>query len=1012
MKRINFILCFCFIAIIGTAQKPPITHAVYDSWKNIRNLNAPANGNVILYNINSQHGDGTLVIYNVKTENSLSIPRATEAVLSDNARKVVAIIKPLYEQNRQARIKKVKKDDMPKDTLAIIDVATGHIDKYPGYVSYKLPYKLDNYIAFQAVPKKEAAQEKGAGKEADPKAGTASKEKKEAPNKSGNTAEKDNLYILNMYTNTIDTLKHIESYKFKQDGSLLAYVLKPEEPKKKTPAKKEAATDTTAQSGEKTNLPAQDADSAKIAAPLRQGGLYTYNPVTKEKKEILSGPKGSQFTLPAFSPNNLMAFYANTDTSKTGKKNISIYLYNPKTEELSIAADSNTLGLKEGWIVNKRGRITFSENGQRLFFGTSPKPLEKDTSLVDFEQPQLDIWSWHEDYIQPEQLLVRDYDLQQTYTAYINIDDLNRKTNHRIIQLGDMDVPSVAVPDKGNARYALVSNNKKYRVELQWNIQAPSDIYLVDIQTGDRKLLYENVVYHMVASPKGNYYTIYDSPKKNWFLYNVASSTLTPLTEGLPYPFYNVEYDQPSLPSPAGNAIWKEDESAILISDKFDIWQFDPTGAIAPFRLTEGYGRDNQTMLTIIPNIIDISAKENIADIYRSRRSVFVQPDNPLYFSSLNKINKEQGLFFKDITKKNSKLTKLKEGPYTYASLTFTKPGKKGEKPVYTYVKGNFSNPMDLWITRDNFKTEKQVSDINPQQREYNWGTAELVSWTTEDGIKADGILFKPEDFDSTKKYPVILYFYEKNSETLYNYRNPAPSRSTINIPFFVSNGYIVFVPDIYYFDGHPGKSAMRSIMPGVAMLEQYPWIDGDNMAIQGQSWGGYQVAYMITQTSKFKAAGAGAPVANMTSAYGGIRWGSGRTRQFQYEQTQSRIGTDLWSGFDLYYENSPQFFLPNVTTPVLIMHNDKDGAVPWYQGIEFFTGLRRLGKVAWLLQYNDEEHNLRERRNAKDLSIRLEQFFNHYLKGAPMPEWMKYGRPAVKKGFDLGYKLVPEEEE
>ena len=130
-------------------------------------------------------------------------------------------------------------------------------------------------------------------------------------------------------------------------------------------------------------------------------------------------------------------------------------------------------------------------------------------------------------------------------------------------------------------------------------------------------------------------------------------------------------------------------------------------------------------------------------------------------------------------------------------------------------------------------------------------------------------------------------------------------------------------------------------------------------------------------------------------------------TRQFQYENTQSRIGKNLWDGYEDYYKNSPLFFLPNVTTPVLIMHNDKDGAVPWYQGIEMFTGLKRLGKQAWLLQYNNEEHNLNERRNAKDLSIRLEQFFNHYLKGEPAPKWMKEGRPAVDKGYDLGYELV-----
>ncbi|MCF0168086.1 MAG: S9 family peptidase, partial [Bacteroidales bacterium] len=313
-------------------------------------------------------------------------------------------------------------------------------------------------------------------------------------------------------------------------------------------------------------------------------------------------------------------------------------------------------------------------------------------------------------------------------------------------------------------------------------------------------------------------------------------------------------------------------------------------------------------------------------------------------------------------------------------------------------VRGNYETGNNLWLYTDNFATEKQLSDINPQQRDYNWGTVELVKWTARTGRETEGLLFKPENFDESKRYPVLVYFYERSSQDLYSVKTPAPSRSVINIPYFVSNEYVVFVPDIWYEVGHPGRSALDYVMSGCDMLCEYPWIDGDNMAIQGQSWGGYQVAYMITQTGRFKAAGAGAPVSNMTSAYGGIRWGSGMVRQFQYEQQQSRIGSDLWNGFDLYVENSPIFFVPNVTTPVLIMHNDADGAVPWWQGIEFFTALRRCGKQAWMLQYNGEEHNLAQRRNAKDLSVRLADFFDHFLKGKPMPQWMEKGVPYWEK--------------
>ncbi len=285
---------------------------------------------------------------------------------------------------------------------------------------------------------------------------------------------------------------------------------------------------------------------------------------------------------------------------------------------------------------------------------------------------------------------------------------------------------------------------------------------------------------------------------------------------------------------------------------------------------------------------------------------------------------------------------------------------------------------------------------------------AELFHWNAYDGTPLKGLVFVPDGVKEGEKLPVMIYFYEKNANNLYSFWTPAPSRSTVNIPFYTSRGYIVFVPDIVYKVGHPGESAYNCICAGAeALCEKYSIADKSRMAIQGQSWGGYQTAWLITRTNMFAAAGSGAPVGNMTSAYGGIRWGSGITRAGQYEHGQSRIGKSMWEpgALDLYIENSPVFHVDKVQTPVLIMHNDADGAVPWYQGIEFFSDLRRLDKPAWLLQYNKEAHNLVQRRNCKDLSIRLQQFFDHYLKGAPMPAWMKTGVPYESKGEYNGFE-------
>ena len=279
-----------------------------------------------------------------------------------------------------------------------------------------------------------------------------------------------------------------------------------------------------------------------------------------------------------------------------------------------------------------------------------------------------------------------------------------------------------------------------------------------------------------------------------------------------------------------------------------------------------------------------------------------------------------------------------------------------------------------------------------------------MVYWTSLDNIHLSGLLYKPENFDPQKKYPLMVYFYEKNSNDIHDHFAPAAFGSTINYSLYTSNNYLVFVPDIVYRIGYPGESAKNCILPGVTSLITKGFVDAKHIGVQGHSWGGYQTAYLITHTNIFAAAEAGAPVVNMISAYGGIRWGTGLSRMFQYEKTQTRLGGSLWEKPMLYIENSPIFLADKVQTPLLMMHNDADGAVPWYQGIEMYMAMRRLNKPVWLLNYNGQDHNLRQRQDKIDLSIRMKQFFDHYLKGEAIPPWMKIGVPAIEKGITKGY--------
>ncbi|MCI0470403.1 MAG: prolyl oligopeptidase family serine peptidase, partial [Candidatus Aminicenantes bacterium] len=303
----------------------------------------------------------------------------------------------------------------------------------------------------------------------------------------------------------------------------------------------------------------------------------------------------------------------------------------------------------------------------------------------------------------------------------------------------------------------------------------------------------------------------------------------------------------------------------------------------------------------------------------------------------------------------------------------------------------------DLWLSDLHLKSPRKISDVNPQMKDFLWGTARLIEWQNLDGIRLQGVVILPEDYQPGKRYPVLVYFYQLFSQRLHDFNQMAVNHRP-NFPFYAGNGYVIFLPDVRFKVGQPGYSATKCVVTGVQKLIDLGIADPQAVALHGHSWSGYQTAFIITQTDIFAAAIAGAPVANMTSAYSGIRWESGMARQFQYEKSQSRIGKSLWEAPQLYFENSPVFFADRIDTPLLIQHGDKDGAVPWYQGIELYLAMRRLNKPCIFLQYNDEGHLLSKFPNKLDYSIKMKEFLDHYLMGKPAPAWLEKGAPYKKK--------------
>jgi len=630
-----------------------------------------------------------------------------------------------------------------------------------------------------------------------------------------------------------------------------------------------------------------------------------------------------------------------------------------------VAVPANAMGDS---MVVAEGRAAFTRDGSAVLFGYTRAPLDSIPADSLADKAVFDLWHWKDTRLQPQQRVEAGRDRARSLGAVWHV------ATKRMVKLASDSFPNIEVSDDG--RTAMLTTDLPYAVEAMWG-EGGDDLYSVDATTGARTLVAQRIRFQPQLSPGGRFIVYFDGGR--WWSYDVTRKAKHDLTGRLAGVHFDQEtWDTPSEPAPWGIAGWTDGDRSMLAYDRYDVWDIDPTGARAPRIVTDSVGQREHLVLRVV-------------DLDRDDRTF--DPRQPLLLRAFDDDDKASG-FYEDRLDASTAPRKIVMGDVAYGM-----PAKARHGDTYVVTRGTFTDFPNLYVGRS-LTSLTRVSDANPQQKDYKWGTVELVHWNSADGVPLQGLLYKPADFDSTKKYPMIAYFYEQLSDNLHQYVAPG-GRNVINPTHYASNGYLVFEPDIHYETGYPGPSAMKSIVPGVQAMMARGFVDPNGLGIQGQSWGGYQTAYIITQTPLFRAAMAGAPVANMFSAYGGIRWQSGLARSFQYEHTQSRIGGSIWQFPMRYMENSPLFWADRITTPLLMMANDGDGSVPWYQGIEMFVALRRLGKEVYLLDYNGDEHNPTKRANQKDVAMRMQQFFDNKLRGMPAPDWMVHGIPYQMKGRD-----------
>jgi dipeptidyl aminopeptidase/acylaminoacyl peptidase len=946
MKRFLTILFALSITFVFS-QKKIIDPSVYNDWKKNEAQILSNNGQYVAYEINPHKGDGWLFLHQLSTGITDSFPRGKEAKFSFDGDYLTFKITPGFDTLRNCELQKVDKKKWPKDTLGIYILSSDSLLKIPMLKSFSVGEE-NNWMSYTLDEN------------------TLKSEKKAADKKEEKKKKKKKCCALSSRKNTKKGKeKAAEKPSYTSDGKVLT-LLQPIV--KKEYIYKDVTDYVLSENGKQLAFvehKKEKSDSFQLQLVSMEDGKRTSILAKQQAIKSLVFDKSGQ---------NL-AFLASQDTTKVKVFSLNVYALNSSKNTL---IDTTHLSIPKEDAVSENKEPRFTEDGRFLYFGVTERPKNevKDT-LLDSEKVRLDIWHYQDTRLQPQQLVELKRDLKKTDFYVLHLAD------GKVLKLAD-DTLNVRAVEKQIGNYLFASSTEKYKIESQWEVLNPEDHYRISLLDGTVELLKKRVAFDGTLSPNGSFYSYFDAQKSNYFLLDLNTKKETCITCSSTKINWQEDVNgMPMAAGPFGVKGYAKGENELYLLSQYDIWSYN----IA------------QNKLSCITNKEGEQRKIRLNPLLWSNDSVYVDFAN-VYIEGFNEKTKGSHIFY---IMDHGDHTDLVEKYYTDYKITFIKRSKN--KETIAFRKMSLQEYPEIRITQNDFQTEKILSNTNPQQSEYNWAQVELVQWKSYDGIPLEGLLYKPENYDATKKYPLLVYFYELYSDDLHNHYAPKPTASVIYATEYASAGYMVFIPDIRYKAGYPAKSAYNCIMSGTDhVLNLFPAIDSTKMGLQGQSWGGYQTAQLITMTKRYAAAMAGAPVSNMFSAYGGIRWGSGMNRQFQYERTQSRIGKTIWEAPELYVANSPLFHVPNITTPLLIMHNDKDGSVPWYQGIELFTAMKRLGKPCWLLNYNGDDHNLMQNANRMDLSIRMRQYFDYYLQGKPAPKWLLEGIPAVDKGKEMGY--------
>ncbi len=928
----------------------PLEIADILAWKNITYASLTPDGQWLVYQLQPNEGDSEIIIRQVKGDKQYrftrgEIPRAqargpeaapsgAEIILAENSRYVAFLVYPKASEAKKLRLerKRITPD------ACLVDLTTGEKREWSKIKRILFSGESSGWLALHRFPPES--------------------QEKETDKWSGSDLI---LYDLNQKSEI--NIGNVAEFAFEKKGNYLAWIV-----------------DAQGKAGNGVQIRFLPTGEVKVL-DSDQSIYKSLNWTEKgDGLAVLKGKEDKNYEDKLYS---LVAFRHFSSPAKIEK-----IVFDPEKEK----------DFPKDMTISPDRRPAWSEDRQMLIFGL--KSLKKKESLPEEEKkveksslektlparetpvatsrrseaideedmPDLVIWHWLDPRLQSQQQVEERRDSTYSYLA------IYRVKEKKFLRLADDNLREVQILPK--SAWAIGFDVTPYELEGNLSGQRYRDIYIINLLTGEKKLALKKNRWSYEASTDGTHFLYYEDG--HFYTYEMATGKIYNLTAKIPSLFYDEEDDH-NVPKPPVRPLgWSSDGQYVLLSDNWDIWLVSVHG---------------EKFLNLTQN----GKKEGL----RYQRRYQLDPEEkgidlsrPLYFSVYGEWTKKAGIARLEVETKNWKVSGPKILLWDEAVFSRLLKAKKAE--IYLFTRETYKDFPDYYSADSFLQNPQRLTEANPQQKNYLWSEGcRLLDYESAKGKKLQAALFLPANYEIGKKYPTIVYIYEKLSQNLNRYF--LPTANGFNKSVYTSHGYAVLMPDIVYTLNDPGMSAVWCVLPALEAAIKTGVVDPERVGLHGHSWGGYQTAFLITQTKAFKAAVAGAPLTNMISMYSSIYWNTGSANQPIFESSQGRFTGGYWENLEAYARNSPVYWAHLVETPLLILHNDKDGAVVWNQGIEYFNTLRRLKKPVIMLQYVGENHSLAKPANQKDYTVRMKEFFDHFLLGKPAPDWLEKGIPYLK---------------